>query len=416
MGAILLLASKDVRRRLASPAGLILNLAIPIAIAGTMALAFGGRGGDEPPRLRMILADLDDTPLSGVIAGSGQNPEASKHMAVLAVRSREEGLRAMREQGHSAMLVIPRGFSEALLDGGPAELELVKNPSERIMPVAAQQMAEVLALYLSVGVRVVGDEGPRLRRLLEGEGWDESAALAGFVTTLSERARGLRGLLLPPVVELRQRRPEGAERARAFDMIGWMYPGVLVMGLLFTALAQMKDLLEEKSSGTLRRVLTAPVGARQVLLGKVVSVAAVVALAHLILLAAGSLAFGVRWGRLDLLAAASAAVVLAATGFAALVLSLSRTERQGDAFGGILIMVMSLLGGTFVPPQLMPDWLAGLSRLTLNYWGQGALRGLTAGAGWASVGPKLAVLAAIAALTVGLGTVLLKARHVRAAA
>ena len=72
MRVVLILTLKDLRRRLANPAALLLFLAIPLALAGTMALAFGHRpGGEErPPVLRLPIADLDDTPFSGIIKGA----------------------------------------------------------------------------------------------------------------------------------------------------------------------------------------------------------------------------------------------------------------------------------------------------------------------------------------------------------
>ena len=56
MRLIMVLIAKDLRRRIADPAGLILNLAIPLAIAGMMALAFGGRSGAASTPVMRIVA------------------------------------------------------------------------------------------------------------------------------------------------------------------------------------------------------------------------------------------------------------------------------------------------------------------------------------------------------------------------
>ncbi|HXU10704.1 MAG TPA: ABC transporter permease, partial [Candidatus Binatia bacterium] len=123
----------------------------------------------------------------------------------------------------------------------------------------------------------------------------------------------------------------------------------------------------------------------------------------------------VRWGPIAPLAAATAVVVLAATGFAALVFSLVRTERQGDAFGGVLVMLMSLLGGTFFPPQVVPTWMQGISRFTLTYWSHGVLRDLAAGGGWEKIQGELSILLIIGLTLTLAGVLALRRRHLRGA-
>ena len=89
----------------------------------------------------------------------------------------------MREEDYPALLVVPDGFTKGLLHGERVQLELVKNPSQSFMPVAAQQAAEVVALYLSVGAHVLEGFGPQIQNLLDGEedSWSDSVALAGLV-------------------------------------------------------------------------------------------------------------------------------------------------------------------------------------------------------------------------------------------
>ena len=419
MRLILVLLAKDLRRRIADPAGLLLNLAIPLAIAGMMALAFGGRGQTpNTPVMRIVAVDLDETPLSGFLAGASQNPEAAGRIEIRRAPSRPEGLAILHDEEFAAIIVIPRGFSDALLGGVATQLELVKNPAQNIMPIVAQQGGEVVALYLSVARRLLGDEAPRIRRLLDddGGGWSDSVGLAAMLATLYSRVDTSRDLLFPPIIEVREpEKRKAGDAAGGVNWMAWMYPGILVMGLLFTGMTQMRDLLYERTAGTLKRQLVAPLGAAQLLLAKVLSVAVVVAVAHLSLLAVGSVAFGVDWGAVGPLAAVSALLVLAVTGFAALVFAVVRTERQGDAFGAILTMLMSMMGGAFIPTQALPVWLRDLSRFTVNHWGNEALRALSSGGGWAEVRTYMMALALLGAISTGLGVLLLRTRHMRGA-
>ncbi|MBI1952030.1 MAG: ABC transporter permease [Acidobacteria bacterium] len=418
MRTLATLVLKDVRRRFADPAALLLNLAIPLVMAGMMALAFGGRGDSQrTPVLHLLVVNHDEGPIGRALANAQQNPEAAERLEIRQAKSREEGLRRLREEEAAALILIPKNLSADLFDGRNVELELVKNPAASIMPVIAQQGVEVAALYISIGARLLDGRGPRIAGLFEGKGWDDPQAIALLVTELYGRVRGVDDFLIPPLIEVKtgDKEPgEEADKGRPNFMI-WMFPGVMIMGLLFTANTQMRDLLREGETGTLRRQLAAPLGAVRVLIAKIVSVAAVVAIATVLLLLVGRWAFGMRWGPVAPLAAASAAVVLAATGFAALVFSLVRTERQGDAFGGVLIMLMSLLGGTLFPPQIVPDWMEGIARLTLTYWSHGALRDLAAGGGWDKVQGEVSVLLIIGLVLTLAGVMALRHRHLRGA-
>jgi len=411
MGPLFTLVLKDLRRRLAEPAGLLINLAIPLAITGTMALAFGtSPGGDErTPILRLVVADLDHTVISGILNGSTQSKEAAERMEVKQVVDRDEGLRLLKEGDYAALVVIPKGFTDSILKDGKGELELVKNPSQSVMPIVAEQGVEAAALYISIGRRLLGPDTDLLRKLAAGEGWDDSLKVAGLLAGTYERVKAADQILFPPLVEVKTERKEKSESGVSF--MAWMYPGVMVMSLLYVALMQMKDLLREREAGTFRRMLGAPLAAGQVLASKILSVALVVSLAMGFLLVIGSFAFGLRWGAPLPLAAVCLLVVFASTGFAAFLYSLVRTERQGDAFGGILVMVMSLLGGSFVPPQVLPEWLRTLSLFTLSHWAHEALRSLIGGGGWAGASGYAAALAAIAFACMASGVALLGRRH-----
>jgi len=412
MRTLLALSRKDLRRRLAEPLGLLFNLSIPLVIAGTMALAFGGRDGSEAPTLRLVLVDLDDGPLSQFLAGGSQNREAAERMQVVRAATREEGLEKLHDEEAAALVIIPKGFSRTLLDGGQVTLEVLKNPSQTVMPQVAEKGAEVLSLYVAILRRMLDDDLPRLRGLVDGEGWDDAAGLALALVRVKGRVDAADDILLPPLIEVGE--PVKRDAAgQGFNIMAWMYPGLMVMGLMYTGLLQMRDLLRERDAGTLRRQLCSPVGAAHVLGSKIVSVALMVAISLVLMMAIGTVAFGMRWGAPAVLLPLSAAVVLAITGFCAMLFALVRTERQGDAVGGIVVMLMSMIGGAFIPPQVMPPFLRSAQSATLNHWAHDALRTVSFGGGWDKVGTHMAVLSAMGTVFVAAGLFLLHRRHMR---
>jgi ABC-2 type transport system permease protein len=323
-------------------------------------------------------------------------------MEIVRAATREEGMRKMRDMDLTAMLVIPKGFGQAILDGKRTELELLKNPAQRFMPVVAQQGLEVAALYASIAERLIAADREKLVPLLEGKGWENAAGVGITLTALYGRVRAADDLLLPPIIEVKASK-EGAAEGNGFDFIGWMYPGILMMGVLFVGSQQMSDLIRERDAGTLRRLGAAPLTPWQILIAKILSVTVIAIITEVILILAGIVGFGVRWGSPAPLALVVLLIALAVTGFSALLWSLVRTERQGDAYGGIVIMVMSMLGGAFVPPQVLPQFVRPFSSFTINHWGNEALRTLTAGGGWREVAPYMAALAGLGIVFTTLG-------------
>jgi ABC-2 type transport system permease protein len=156
----------------------------------------------------------------------------------------------------------------------------------------------------------------------------------------------------------------------------------------------------------------------QILVSKILSTAALVGIALAIFLITGWLAFGITWGALLPMTVTSAVLALAVTGFSAMIFAAARTQRQGDAFGGIIIMLMSLIGGAFVPVELLPDWLKTVAQGTLNYWATEALRALASGVGFRAGGDlnsALAGLALVGAAFTLVGAFVMHRRHVRGA-
>jgi len=416
MKSLPVLIAKDLRRRLADPAGLLLNLSIPLVMAGLLALAFGGSGKDDNVQvLRLLVVNHDDGPVGRALAGATQNPEAAGRLEIKQVKDRDEGLRRLREEESAALVVIPQDFSKDVLEGRRVTLEILKNPAQSIMPVVAQQGAEVAALYMSGGARLLQGQGRRIEDLFDGRGWADAAAVAALVSDVYTRLRRVDGLLVPPVVEVEETKETAEKGKGGLDFMSWMYPGMMMMGLLFAALGQMRDLMKEGTSGTLRRQLTAPIGASTLLVAKIVTVAAVSAISFVLLAALGRWAFRMRWGDPLALALTGAAAVLATTGFAALLYAVVRTERQGDTFGTIAVMLMSILGGTMFPPQAMPAWMGGLSRMTISFWGNAALRGATAAADPGDAPGALPVLLALGMSLTIAGALLLRRRHMKGA-
>jgi ABC-2 type transport system permease protein len=185
---------------------------------------------------------------------------------------------------------------------------------------------------------------------------------------------------------------EDEEDPADVGILSFFLPGLSVMGVLFLAQSATRDILQDRESGLLRHLLTAPVSPGDYLVGKCLSVIMVTAAGFGLLIVFGA-AMGVSWGPPVATAILILATALAASGTLLLIMSLAGSERQASTVTTIVIIVWSMLGGAFMPLDQMPAFLGPISASTLVYWATDAFNTLVLrGGGLADIGLNLVVL------------------------
>jgi ABC-2 type transport system permease protein len=282
-------------------------------------------------------------------------------------------------------LVVPSGFTDAVLGGDARPLEL-------------RRLEGGLAADL---------DGFRARRAV----WGLLADLIALDTrtepitpeALDELRTAERALAIQVEATGRRREvPSGFQQA---------VPGTMVMFTLVILLTSgASTLIVERRQGVLRRLAAAPIPRAFVFWGKWLGKYGLAAVQIGFAVLLGSLAFGVDWGPEPL----GIALVLAA--YAALISSLglllgnvARTEPQAIAIAILAGNVLAALGGCWWPIEITPDWMQALARFTPT---GAAMHGLHALMSFGA--PLSAVTADIAGLALGalaIGT--LAARRMR---
>jgi ABC-2 type transport system permease protein len=164
--------------------------------------------------------------------------------------------------------------------------------------------------------------------------------------------------------------------------------------LLFTITATSASLFEEKESGVLLRLLVSPVSRLHILWSKYLFNVSLGIIQLFFMFLAGWLLFQVDlfsnfFNLLLVILAAS----MACTAFGMLLAAFSRTRRQAQGLGTMLILSMSAVGGAWFPTSFMPPTIQFISKLTLVYWSMdGFLEVLWRGSGIGAIVPNLAIL------------------------
>jgi ABC-2 type transport system permease protein len=404
MPLLLRLVAKDLRRKLRSPLALIVALAFPLVFAGMIGLAFGG--GGAVPKVRLLVDDEDGALLSNAVASIFTSRQASPYFDATTVDAATG--RAMMDEGKaSALLTIPKGFSSDLLDGRPVTLSLLRNPAEGILPEIAEQTAGTAADLLDGARRVLDKPLADLRPYLrEGSRAPGDADIVAIALAVKRSLESASSLVFPPAITL-ESDPKAGAKAKGGPTTSAIFllvlPGVAVYGLFLVADQGMRDIMTERTLGTLRRQLAGPLTPGLLILGKAIYTAVLSLLSLLVIAAAGAAALR---GPIDVAAFAlvSLALILAVTGVAASVYGLARTERQGSTLGNMVFLAMGFLGGGFIRVESLPAVLRGVAPFTPLYWGADGYRAiLEHGAGVRGVLPNVAALGSMGVVFLALG-------------
>jgi ABC-type multidrug transport system permease subunit len=405
------LVAKDLRRKLRSPLGLIAVLSFPLIFAGMIALAFGH--GDSVPKVRMLVANEDDGLLGNGLASVFTSQQAAKYFDGKTV-SAAVGHALMDEGKASALLTIPKGFTNDVLDGKPVTLRLVRNPAEGILPEIAEQTVGALADVLDGGRRVFDKPLADMRPLFNEDGKAPADAdIVAISLAVKRELEGLSGVAFPPVIVLESELFGNVEATLPKDastkgdapsaIFLLVLPGVAVYGLFLVADQGMRDVMTERTLGTLRRQLAGPIAPEMIILGKAVYTAVLAVMAIVVI---GGVGVAVSGAPVSLPAflLLSAALVLAVTGTTAVIYGVARTERQASTLGNMIFLAMGFLGGGFIRVEGLPPAVRGIAPFTPLYWGTQGFRALLEkGAGVAGVATHVGVLAlmGIALLAIG---------------
>jgi len=144
----------------------------------------------------------------------------------------------------------------------------------------------------------------------------------------------------------------------------FLYPGILAMAVMFTALFSAASIVWDREFGFLREMLVAPVRRSSIVMGKCLGGATVAAFQGVLVIAIAGLV-GVPYN-LELIAAVFGIQLLLAFTITSFGVMMSARIRQMQSFMALtqmLIMPMYFLSGSVFPAAGLPTWLTVLNRV-----------------------------------------------------
>lgn len=353
---------KDLARWRQDRVAILIWLGIPFMIGGLItALADGGDDGG--PMGILLIADLDDTLVSGVIAAAFSQDEMAELLGVRQV-SAEEGTELIEAGEASGFLSIPAGFQDAFLNGTPVTLTLVTNPSQTILPGIIEDITSVL---LDAGFYLQAAFGPEIEQINASGSLDQPTTdvfVAGIAVQIQHKMEELGPRLFPPLLDLVVVEPPAEQPRPGFTVL--LLPGMVLMALMFASQGLSADYWKERNSGTLRRLASTPGLLSRFVLGKTLAAGVVMTMIGGTVLFVGFLYHDLMWSKLlpSLLWITVSGMGLFAW-FSALQMLFSNT-KAADLMTSILVFPLLMMGGSFFPLETLPDWLAAIGRVSPN--------------------------------------------------
>lgn len=354
----LLVLTKDKR-------ALVLLLLLPlmfIAIIGMSTGQFLTRD-DDSELFKIALVDESHSDMSkDLLAELRQRPE----LVITPVESQDAAADVLRRGDASVILVVGPHFEEKvdevrlsdvfnadseLTTAGPSSLDL----SVEAKPNGVGRLLE--AVLFSQIVRyvatVAAQKNPITRSWVRSQDTDDSAIAAKAAAAAAENRTKQNGVYL------------------------WVVPGFTVMFAFFLISIMARSFIIERDQGTLRRLLMAPIGSWQVLVGKTMPFYLTSVLQIALLFICGRLLFGMPWGTEPLfLIPVILCTSAAATSLGLLLSTLVHSDQQVSSYGTALILILSSISGCFFPREFFPKIMKQISLFTPHAWALKAFDGV----------------------------------------
>jgi ABC-2 type transport system permease protein len=155
----------------------------------------------------------------------------------------------------------------------------------------------------------------------------------------------------------------GAGLPASFSYIQFMYPGVLGMAVLFTAIFSAMSVVWDREFGFLREILVAPISRSAVALGKALGGATQAALQGVVMLVFAPFV-GVHLTVVSVLEVIPLLFLLAfaLTSFGVAISARLKTMQGFQVVMNFLMMPMFFLSGALFPLRGLPGWMTVLTR------------------------------------------------------
>jgi ABC-2 type transport system permease protein len=425
------IAWKDTRHVYRNVAGLALMLVAPLLLATALGAAFGTGDNFSVAAVKTVVADRDGgagagTPAAGALLTAAlTSPGLADLLAVTQVDTADAARAAVDDGDADVAVIIPAGLSAALMaadmsgqDGGSgqggaagpsgtAEVQVYKDPALNIGPSIVTAVVQAVVQTMN-GARAAALTSTQLAASV---GYTDPAGMTDLAAKSATAFSQAAETAAPVVLETRSPATPGADIHKKPNVASQVLVGMMIFFMLFGAATPARSILDEHRQGTLSRLFTTPTSRTTILGGKYIAVFFVVLLQSVILLLAGWLLLGARWGEIGPVIVLTLCGALVASSLGLVTVSFARTPAQAGAVSSAIFVFLGLMGGNFVGSTAIGGTFATVRRITPNGWLLEGWDHVLFGGSWDSIALPAAVSVAFSLAFFALATFFFRRRY-----
>jgi linearmycin/streptolysin S transport system permease protein len=281
-----------------------------------------------------------------------------------------------------AAIAIPAGFTEAVQSAQPASLDIIAGEGTLSLDVARAVVTDFANAIGTVQLMVA---------TVNATGGTVDTAT---VTAAREAVQAPGPVTVHDVV---------ADHLQA-SIATFYAASMAIMFVFFATQYGALALLAERQEGTLSRLLAAPIPSSSILLGGALASMMLGLISMGVLALATTQITNASWGPPGPVAALIVAAVVAAAGISLLLAGFARTAEGAGSVNAIVALILSAIGGVYIPLAQAPELLSRVALITPHAWFMRAIESLSRpGAGIADILPSIGVLLAMGAVTGAIG-------------
>lgn len=335
----------------------IATIALPIIITALFNMGINNVKGSE-----LYIADLDNSVYSKQFIYMLQHEENIK-----AVSSSEADIRKrLDDQKISLACIIKKGFNSLILDNKNS-LEVLENYENVNNIMLKFKLSEKLSMYQKIlkdtnhVAEEVSLQNPEINR--------EDFFMNSLLRIMKERKSAS-----PGIINYSSAGNSGG--GKKLDITSQSLLGYIVMFLCFSVIQGARTLIEEKENRTINRLLCTPVNINKYVLGKVISIYVYGVIQIIAILFVSKFLFHISWIQDSILSIGVflALYLFSVIGIVMIFIPFVKNQQQLSAVSYLVIIVTSMLGGTFFQIEAASKMIQTISRLTIQGW---AMKGLT---------------------------------------
>ena len=333
------LTAKDILQNLRDRQTFLFLLIMPIAFTVLFGFAFGGFS--KPPedsRLVVAYLDLDQGPLSPQLRLS---LEASTVIRLETDETVSESdlEKQVAEDDLVAALIVPQGFSQALIDGKSLPLKLMTDSASQAGQAVQNELRTIAGHLTSAAITAQAIQS------VQGDSVGFEPVFAQAMEEWQEPPIRLNVIEASAV--------EKAPDANPFTSFAHTSPGMMVQFAIAGLLGAAQVIVHERKSRTLQRLLTTPITRFQVLVGHYLAIVLIILSQLLILIVFGQLILKLDYfSQLPATLAMALTTALCVGALGLLIGALAKTEEQAVIFTIMPMFILAGLGGAWVPLEV----------------------------------------------------------------